>query len=117
MHDNSGGTFMWCNTPSLLGFNGVFRYNISQNDGTRHGVFDWRPGHKGNQAYNNTIYHEATGDTGKFMENGATGMSDAKIFNNIFVNRGDIGDLDFIESEIDWERNIFTGYDELPENA
>lgn len=50
------------------------------------------------------------------MENGATGMSDAEIFNNIFVNRGDIGDLDFIESEIDWERNIFTGYDELPEN-
>ncbi|MBU5468197.1 right-handed parallel beta-helix repeat-containing protein [Virgibacillus sp. MSJ-26] len=116
MHDNSGGTFMWCNTPSLLGFNGVFRYNISQNDGTRHGVFDWRPGHKGSQAYNNTIYHEDTGDTGKFMENGATGMSDAEIFNNIFVNRGDIGDLDFIESEIDWERNIFTGYDELPEN-
>src|SRR5699024_10365521 len=48
--------------------------------------------------------------------NGATGMSDAKIFNNIFVNRGDIGDLDFIESEIDWERNIFIGYDEIPKN-
>ena len=46
---------MWCCTEDLRGFDGVFRYNISQNDGAKHGIIDWRPGHEGSMAYNNTI--------------------------------------------------------------
>lgn len=47
---------MWCCTASLRGFNGIYRYNISQNDDAKHGVIDWREGHEGSMAYNNTIY-------------------------------------------------------------
>ena len=44
LHDNAGGVFMWCCTEDLRGFDGIYRYNISQNDGAKHGVIDWRAG-------------------------------------------------------------------------
>ena len=107
---------MWCCTEDLRGFDGVFRYNISQNDGAKHGIIDWRPGHEGSMAYNNTIYLDDSIER-KWMNNGYTGgKSDAKFYNNIVVNKGKMTADSFNEQEIDYESNIFIGFDKLPSN-
>ena len=117
LHDNAGGVFMWCCTASLRGFNGIYRYNISQNDGAKHGVIDWREGHEGSMAYNNTIYL-GEGIDREWLKNGYTGgKSDAKFYNNIVVNKGTMTPgKGFNEQEIDYESNIFVGFDEVPSN-
>ena len=117
LHNNAGGVFMWCCTEDLRGFDGVYRYNISQNDGAKHGVIDWRPGHEGSMAYNNTIYL-GEGIDREWLKNGYTGgKSDAKFYNNIVVNKGTMTPgKGFNEQEIDYESNIFVGFDEVPSN-
>lgn len=117
LHNNAGGVFMWCCTPDLRGFNGIYRYNISQNDGAKHGVIDWRPGHEGSMAYNNTIYLDGGIDR-EWLKNGYTqGKSDAKFYNNIVVNKGNMTlGAGFNEREIDYESNIFVGFDQVPTN-
>lgn len=116
LHNNAGGVFMWCCTEDLRGFDGVFRYNISQNDGAKHGIIDWRPGHEGSMAYNNTIYLDDSIER-KWMNNGYTGgKSDAKFYNNIVVNKGKMTADSFNEQEIDYESNIFIGFDKVPSN-
>ncbi|WP_211748211.1 fibronectin type III domain-containing protein [Paenibacillus sp. Marseille-Q4541] len=116
VHDNAGGTFMWCNTPGLYGFNGIFRYNISQNDDTEHGVIDWRTGTFGAMAYNNTVYMKADGYK-KFMY-GSGGNSDAKFYNNIFYYPGDTPheEANFSEHNIDWQNNLFYNFKNTPSN-
>lgn len=116
VHDNAGGTFMWCNTSGLYGFNGVFRYNISQNDNTEHGVIDWRAGSFGAQAYNNTIYMKEDGR--KLFMYGSGGNSDAKFYNNIFYYPGDtpFQANSFSENNIDWQNNIFYNFANTPTN-
>ncbi|MHA0857444.1 discoidin domain-containing protein [Paenibacillus sp. CMAA1364] len=116
LHDNAGGTFMWCNTPGLYGFNGVYRYNISQNDDTEHGVIDWRGGTFGAQAYNNTIYMKKDGYKKFVYGNG--GSSDAKFYNNIFYYPGDtpFQVTSFSENNIDWKNNIFYNFSNTPSN-
>lgn len=115
-HDNVGGTFMWCNTRELYGFDGVFRYNISQNDDTKHGVIDWRPGTFGAQAYNNTIYMK-DGGYKKFMD-GSTFLSEADFYNNIFYYPGDKPFVanKFLEENIDWQNNLFYNFANTPSN-
>ncbi|WP_422657750.1 fibronectin type III domain-containing protein [Paenibacillus sp. EC2-1] len=116
VHDNAGGTFMWCNTPTLYGFNGIFRYNISQNDDTEHGVIDWRTGSFGAMAYNNTVYMKADGYK-KFMY-GSGGISDAKFYNNIFYYPGTTPheEKNFSEHNIDWKNNLFYNFKNTPSN-
>ncbi len=119
LHDNAGGVFMWCCTEDLRGFDGIYRYNISQNDGAKHGVIDWRPGHEGSMAYNNTIYL-GEGIDREWLKNGYTGgKSDAKFYNNIVVNKGKMTlGAGFNEQEIiylgegidrEWLKNGYTG--------
>lgn len=117
LHNNAGGVFMWCCTEDLRGFDGIYRYNISQNDGAKHGVIDWRPGHEGSMAYNNTIYLDGDIDR-EWLKNGYTGgKSDGKFYNNIVVNKGNMTlGAGFNEKEIDYERNIFVGFDQVPSN-
>lgn len=52
------------------------------------------------------------------VENGYTGgKSDAKFYNNIVVNKGNMTPgKGFNEQEIDYESNIFVGFDEVPSN-
>ena len=117
LHDNAGGVFMWCCTEDLRGFDGIYRYNISQNDGAKHGVIDWRPGHEGSMAYNNTIYL-GEGIDREWLKNGYTGgKSDAKFYNNIVVNKGKMTlGAGFNEQEIDYGSNIFVGFNQVPAN-
>ncbi|GAB6989265.1 discoidin domain-containing protein [Paenibacillus pini] len=116
LHDNAGGTFMWCNTSGLYGFDGIYRYNISQNDNTEHGVLDWRPGSFGGKVYNNTIYMKADGY--KIFVYGDGGNSDAKFYNNIFYYPGDKPFVanKFNERNIDWKNNIFYNFANTPSN-
>ena len=120
IHDNSGGSIMWCATPDLRTIRGIYRYNIFQNDLTKHGVIDWRTNHVDSMAYNNVFYLgelPAGSSTRKFMNNGyQNGTSDAEFYNNIFYNLDDIDLNTFNEQEIDWESNIFYGFDEVPSN-
>lgn len=114
-HDNRGGVFMWCNTSDLRGFRGIYRYNISQNDGNRHGVIDWRPNHMDSQMYNNTVY--ISGDSsGAFLNtNGGNVAYGAKFYNNIFYNLNEnLTTNSFLENQIDWKNNIFYGFDNVP---
>lgn len=116
LHNNAGGVFMWCSTEDLRAFDGIYRYNISQSDGAKHGVIDWRPGHEGSMAYNNTIYLDDSVER-TWMNNGYTGgKSDAKFYNNIVVNKGKMTVESFNEQEIDYESNIFNGFDQVPSN-
>ncbi|MGG7213555.1 right-handed parallel beta-helix repeat-containing protein [Clostridium nigeriense] len=116
LHNNAGGVFMWCSTEDLRAFDGIYRYNISQNDGAKHGVIDWRPGHEGSMAYNNTIYLDDSVER-TWMNNGYTGgKSDGKFYNNIVVNKGKMTVDSFNEQEIDYESNIFNGFDQVPSN-
>ena len=120
VHDNSGGCVMWCNTDDLRGFRGIYRYNIFQNDMTKHGVIDWRTNHKESMAYNNTFYFGELPEGAsprKFMNNGyMNGKSEAKFYNNIFYNLDEFDLNTFNEQEIDWERNIFYGFESVPAN-
>lgn len=117
MHDNNGGIFMWCSTLDLRGFDGIFRYNISQNDRTKNGVIDWRPGHEGSMCYNNTIYL-GEGVDRSFINIGQNPeKSSAKIYNNIFMNEGNMAKPDgFLEDVMDYQNNIFYGFPEIPSN-
>lgn len=120
VHDNSGGSIMWCCADKLTGFNGVFRYNIFENDLTKHGVIDWRWNHQNSMAYNNTFYYGKLPEgveSREFFRNGyANGTSDAKFYNNIFYNLDHMTISTFDEEEIDWENNIFYGFDRVPDN-
>ena len=121
VHDNSGGCIMWCNTNTLRGFRGIYRYNIFQNDLTKHGVIDWRTNHKESMAYNNVFYFgelPEDADPRVFMGENAycNGNSEAKFYNNIFYNLDDFVIYNFNEQEIDWESNIFYGFDKVPAN-
>ncbi|MGN0335363.1 MAG: S-layer homology domain-containing protein [Lachnospiraceae bacterium] len=119
IHDNSGGSIMWCATDNLRTIRGIYRYNIFQNDLTKHGIIDWRTNHKESMAYNNVFYLGKLPEgstTRRFMNNGYTGNSDAKFYNNIFYNLDEIELNTFNEQEIDWESNIFFGFDEVPSN-
>lgn len=115
LHDNAGGFLLWCSTDTLPSYNGVYRYNISQNDNSYSGFIDWRVNHHGSMAYNNTIYMGA-GTTREFMRNDANRTADAKFYNNIFYNEGGLTSVKFNESNIDWEGNLFYGFDKLPGN-
>lgn len=118
IHDNWGGSVMWCNTPGLLGFDGVFRYNIFQNDNQAHGLLDFRPGSHNGQVYNNTFYMNKNATHTTFIQDGAGNYSDAKFYNNIFYYPGDTKYTanTFAEDRIDWEANLFYNFANTPSN-
>ena len=115
MHDNRGGVFMWCSTADLRGFRGIYRYNISQNDGNLHGVIDWRPNHVDSAVYNNTIYISGDDYVQFLNTNGGNVAQNPKIYNNIFYNTNEnLSTYSFLEDQIDWKNNIFYNFDNIP---
>ncbi len=118
MHDNGGGSFMWCSADEYRSFRGIYRYNIMQNDLTKSGVIDWRPNQIDSMAYNNTIYlgKLPAGQKRKFMSVTDTTPGNCKFYNNIFYNQGELDVNDFHETEIDWKNNIFYNFSGVPAN-
>ncbi|MDD7026047.1 MAG: hypothetical protein PUI46_02975 [Lachnospiraceae bacterium] len=132
VHDNTGGFMMLCNvSDNYRSFDGIIRYNISQNDYAhpRQGMFDIYSANYGTKVYNNTFYfteravsqkgygtHVKPGELFLFSAVGA--RDTMKFYNNIFYYKGDtpIAANSFGDDAIDWQSNIFYGFTNLPKN-
>lgn len=132
VHDNMGGFMMLCNVDdNYRSFDGIVRYNISQDDYThpRQGLFDIYSANYGTEIYNNTFYFtdravSANGygnyaDAGELFLFSAVGAYETmKFYNNIFYYDGEtpVAANQFGDGAIDWQSNIFYGFTNLPEN-
>ena len=124
VHDNTGGFMMLCNVgDNYRSFDGIIRYNISQNDYThpRQGLFDIYSANYGTQCYNNTFYFtdrvlNSAGEIFLFSSVGA--YETMKFYNNIFYYDGETPAAanKFGDGAIDWQSNIFYGFTNLPVN-
>ena len=121
LHDNRGGFMMWCNVNDKYpGYNGVIRYNISENDHIEnHGAFHAFPYQYGSETYNNVFYlnPETAVNNGKvnLFFNGGSGDTH-KMYNNIFYLAGDTAypANKFEDGAYDWRSNIFYNFTNLP---
>ncbi|MFC6356626.1 hypothetical protein [Luethyella okanaganae] len=91
-HDNEGGTLLLCADGRATGggiYDGVFRYNVSQND--RHQLFSVCGGANlyNMKVYNNTFYIAPGLSTKVFQAGG--GANQVAFNNNIFYNLGSGG--------------------------
>ncbi len=132
VHDNTGGFMMLCNIgDQYRSFDGIIRYNISQNDYAhpRQGMFDIYAANYGTEVYNNTFYftERAVSKTGYgsqvkpgelFLFSAVGAREPMKFYNNIFYYEGEtpVAANNFGDASIDWQGNIFYGFTNLPEN-
>jgi len=109
-HNNGGGCVMFCGGEA---YNGVFRYNISQND-LRDLIH--LAGNPNGEIYNNVFYIDGDLNTDIF-----NGTGTANIKNNIFYNTstGRNANETIVQANRTYANNIFYGYDNatLPEGA
>ena len=109
-HNNGGGCVMFCGAEA---YNGVFRYNISQND-LRNLIH--LASNPNGAVYNNVFYIDGSLSTTIFNGTGA-----ANITNNIFYNTstGRNAGETIVQANRTYANNIFYGYDNatLPEGA
>lgn len=109
-HNNGGGCVMFCGGEA---YNGVFRYNISQND-LRDLIH--LAGNPNGEIYNNVFYIDGTLNTDIF-----NGSGTANIKNNIFYNTstGRNASETIVQANRTYANNIFYGYDNatLPDGA
>ncbi len=125
VHDNAGGFMMLCNvSDNYRSFDGIIRYNISQNDYAhpRQGMFDIYSANYGTEVYNNTFYMTERAlrpnSDEIFLFSAAGAYDTMKFYNNIFYYDGAVPAAanKFADSVIDWQSNIFYGFTNLPEN-
>ncbi len=125
VHDNMGGFMMLCNVgDGYRSFDGIVRYNISQNDYAhpRQGLFDIYSANYGTEIYNNTFYFtkdRTLKDDGElFLFSAVAAYEPMKFYNNIFYYAGETPVVanKFGDEAIDWQSNIFYGFANLPEN-
>ena len=132
VHDNTGGFMMLCNiSDEYRSFDGIIRYNISQNDYAhpRQGLFDIYSANWGTEVYNNNFYLTdraiSTNGYGSHVNAGelflfsAAGAGDTmKFYNNIFYYAGETPATvnTFGDQVIDWRSNIFYNFANMPEN-
>lgn len=124
VHDNTGGFMMLCNIDdSYRSFDGIVRYNISQNDYAhpRQGLFDIYSANYGTEIYNNTFYltdRALKPNSDQIFLFSAVGAYETmKFYNNIFYYDGTPAAANtFGDGSIDWQSNIFYGFTNLPEN-
>ncbi len=125
VHDNMGGFMMLCNVgDSYRSFDGIIRYNISQNDYAHptQGLFDLHSANYGTEMYNNTFYFtedrtlNGSGQLSMFCRVAA--YETMKFYNNIFYYDGTepVEPNTFGNDAIDWQSNIFYGFASLPIN-
>lgn len=109
-HNNGGGCVMFCGSEA---YNGVFRYNISQND-LRNLIH--LAANPNGEIYNNVFYLDGNLSTTIFNGSGAANMS-----NNIFYNTstGRNSSETIVQANRTYANNIFYGYDgaTLPDGA
>lgn len=113
-HDNFGGFFEWCTIPGYPSYNGTFRYNISQNDGTGYGVIALFTNNFGSKAYNNTIYLGAGLDRTVFSRKSGSYNNRIQFFNNIVYNEGGLTNLNYHTDVVDYSNNLFYGFPNAP---
>lgn len=132
VHDNTGGFMMLCNiADQYRSFDGIVRYNISQNDYAhpRQGLFDIYEANWGTEIYNNNFYLTeralSTNGYGSHVNAGelflfsAVGARDTmKFYNNIFYYAGETPATvnTFGDQVIDWQSNIFYNFANMPVN-
>lgn len=123
VHDNKGGFMMLCNvSDNYRSFDGIIRYNISQNDYAhpRQGMFDIYAANYGTEVYNNTFYmtERALKDNKLFLFSAVSAYDTMKFYNNIFYYDGEekVEANTFGDGAIDWESNIFYGFSNAPQN-
>ena len=125
VHDNAGGFMMLCNVAdSYRSFDGIIRYNISQNDHAhpRQGLFDIYDANYGTEIYNNTFYltEKALKPNSDqiFLFSAVGAYETMKFYNNIFYYDGatPAAANTFGDGAIDWQSNIFYGFTNLPKD-
>ena len=123
VHDNTGGFMMLCNvSDNYRSFDGIVRYNISQNDYAhpRQGLFDIYSANYGTEIYNNTFYltERTLKDNQMFLFSAVGSYDTMKFYNNIFYYDGEtpVAANTFGDGAIDWQSNIFYGITNLPVN-
>lgn len=130
VHDNSGGFMMLCNVgDQYRSFDGIIRYNISQNDYAhpRQGLFDIYEANWGTEVYNNNFYlteralstdgYGAYAEAGELFLFSAVGSRETmKFYNNIFYYAGETPAMvnTFGDQAIDWQSNIFYNFANMP---
>ena len=127
VHDNRGGFMMWCNTANHIpSFDGVVRYNISQNDVmTHHGVFQHFKHQFNPETYNNVFYLDErdalAGNTVNLITShedmsNRLGENTSKFYNNIFYLEGETPRAAnrFNDGAFDWRSNIFYNFTNKP---
>lgn len=104
-HNNGGGCIMFCGGEA---YNGVFRYNISQNDLKGQLVLSGNPT---GQVYNNVFYLDGDLSTKIHNPNFCNGTGIMR--NNIFYNISSVVEEEehMDKTQDTWENNIFYGYD------
>ncbi|MFX3632861.1 MAG: carbohydrate binding domain-containing protein [Candidatus Pristimantibacillus sp.] len=116
-HDNFGGFLEWCTIPGYPSYDGIFRYNISQNDGTGYGVIALFTNNFGSKAYNNTIYLAPGLDRTVFSRKSGGYNNKIQFFNNIVYNAGGLKDSLFHEDVVEYSNNIFYGFPSAPQGS
>ena len=123
VHDNYGGFMMLCNVAdSYRSFDGIIRYNISQDDYAhpRQGMFDIYAANYGTECYNNTFYMTERAlkpnSDQIFLFSTAAAYETMKFYNNIFYYDGatPAAANTFGDGAIDWQSNIFYGFTNMP---
>ncbi|MGN0335020.1 MAG: S-layer homology domain-containing protein [Lachnospiraceae bacterium] len=125
VHDNMGGFMMLCNVAdSYRSFDGIVRYNISQDDYAhpRQGLFDIYAANYGTEIYNNTFYLTERAlkpnQSSIFLFSSAGAYETMKFYNNIFYYDGKTPAAanTFADGAIDWQSNIFYGFTNMPQD-
>lgn len=125
VHDNFGGFMMLCNVgDNYRSFDGIIRYNISQNDyaHSRQGLFDIYSANYGTEVYNNTFYLTERAlkpnSSEIFLFSAVGAYETMKFYNNIFYYDGETPAAAnmYGDDAIDWQSNIFYGFTNLPKN-
>lgn len=105
-HDNGGGAIMFCMAEAK---DGIYRYNISQNDG-----FFLDPAASPNgHVYNNTFY----AGPGKNIPVIRRPSGKLLVENNIFYNLGTNKAPNWDDSRITYDNNLYYGYTSYPSDS
>lgn len=110
-HNNFGGAFLICLNEAV---NGVFRYNLSQNDLKSFITFQGNPVGK---VYNNVFYVDGDRETRIYHPDAGKNTGKGELYNNIFYNASSANPNDsWTEAHRTYSNNLYYGYTSVPTN-